>query len=170
MEVKGICTHLAGAENLANYKRVMDQYHRFKRYSNKLKELTWLSNAKCHISSSSAAMRYPNMQMDLVRIGILQFGFFPTDEIFVHYCTKKKTSESPLKRILSWKTKVMDIKTVKTGEFVGYGNSFFTNRPTKIALIPVGYSFGYSRSLSNQGKVLINGVRYDVIGTVNMMT
>ncbi len=167
VEVKGLCTHFAGAENIANYKRIKDQYNRFKRYQTKLKDYTWL-HAKKHMASSAAAIRYPKSQMDLVRIGILQFGFFPTQEIFVDYSTKMKVRENPLQRILSWKTRVMDVKTVKAGEFVGYGTSYFTNHDTKIALLPVGYSFGYSRSLSNQGKVLINGVRFDVVGTVNM--
>lgn len=167
IEVKGLCTHFAGAESIANYKRVKDQFNRFKRYSTKLEAYSWL-NAKNHLASSSATIRYPKSQMDLVRIGILQYGYFPTQEILVHYLTSKKLSESPLKRIISWKTRVMDIKNVKPGEFVGYGNSYFTNRATKIALLPIGYSTGYSRSLSNQGKVLINGVRLDVIGTVNM--
>lgn len=167
LDVKGVCSHFAGAESIANYKRVKDQFNRFKRYQNKLSTLPWL-DAKMHLASSSASLRYPKSQMDLVRIGILQFGFFPTEEIFVHYSTKMKTNVNPLKRILSWKTRVMDIKTVKKGEFVGYGTSYFTNKITKIALLPVGYSLGYSRSLSNQGKVLINGTRFSVIGTVNM--
>jgi alanine racemase len=165
--VKGICTHLAGAESITNYKRIKDQDNRFKRYQKSLNGIPWLK-AKKHMASSSAAMRHPNSQLDLVRIGILQFGFFPSQEIFVDYCTKMKTKENPLQRILSWKTRVMDVKTVKSGEFVGYGTSYFTNQVTNIALIPVGYSFGYSRSLSNQGKVLINGARFDVVGTVNM--
>ncbi|MFT6844191.1 MAG: alanine racemase [Flavobacteriales bacterium] len=167
VEVVGICTHLAGAENIANYKRVKDQFNRFKRTLTKLSAFPWLK-AKRHVASSSATIRYPNMQLDLVRIGILQFGFFPTQEIFVHYNAKHKASINPLERILSWKTKVMDVKTVKVGEFVGYGTSYLTNASTRIALIPVGYSFGYSRSLSNQGKVLINGARYNVVGSVNM--
>jgi alanine racemase len=167
VEVKGVCTHFAGAENIANYKRIKDQYNRFKRYQTKLNTNTWLQ-AKKHMASSAAALRYTNSQLDLVRIGILQFGFFPSQETFVDYSTKMKKPENPLKRILSWKTRVMDVKTVKAGEFVGYGTSYFTNHVTKIALLPVGYSFGYSRSLSNQGKVLIKGARFDVIGSVNM--
>lgn len=167
IDVKGICTHLAGAESITNYKRVKDQIASFKRQQIKLNVLEWL-DAKRHIASSAAAMRYPATQLGLVRIGILQFGFFPTPEIYVHYRAKKTALENPLQRILSWKTKVMDVKTVKAGEFVGYGTSYFTNQATKIALLPVGYSSGYSRSLSNQGKVLINGTRFDVIGTVNM--
>lgn len=167
IDVRGVCTHFAGAESIANYKRVQDQYNRFKRVKNKLNSYSWL-NAKNHTASSAATLRYPNSRLDLVRIGIFQFGFFPTQEIFVHYCSKNKTSISPMKRILSWKTHVMDVKMVKAGEFVGYGTSYFTNEPTRIALLPIGYSFGYSRSLSNQGKVLINGARFNVIGTVNM--
>lgn len=167
LAVKGICTHFAGAENIANYKRVKDQLSRFKRYEVLLKQFQWL-DAKKHLASSAATIRYPNTQMDLVRIGILQFGFFPTQEIFVHYASKFKTNKNPLLPVLSWKSRVMDVKTVKAGEFVGYGTAYFTNHTTKIALVPVGYAFGYSRSLSNQGKVLINGARFDVIGSVNM--
>lgn len=167
LDVKGVCTHLAGAENIANYKRITDQLKRYKQYQTKLATYPWL-NAQKHVASSSATIRYPSAQMDLVRIGIMQFGFFPTQEIFIHYSTKFKVNESPLKRILSWKTRVMAVKTVKAGEFIGYGTSYLTNAVTKIALVPVGYSFGYSRMLSNQGKVLINGSRFGVVGTVNM--
>lgn len=167
VEVKGVCTHLAGAESIANYKRITDQLKRFKQYQTKLNAYAWL-NAQKHVASSSATLRYPSSQMDLVRIGILQFGFFPTQEIFIHYNAKNKITESPLQRILSWKTRVMAVKTVKAGEFIGYGTSYLTNEVTQIALVPVGYSSGYSRSLSNLGKVLINGSRYTVVGTVNM--
>ncbi|MEJ6617227.1 MAG: alanine racemase [Crocinitomicaceae bacterium] len=168
IDVKGICSHLAGAENIANEERVFDQFDRFEEYLSILGKYKWL-DAKRHIASSAATLRYPNMQLDLVRIGILQFGFFPTEEIYVHYSAQNKTGViNPLNRILSWKSKVMDVETVNAGEFVGYGASYMTNQTTKVALLPVGYSFGYSRSLSNQGKVLINGARFDVIGTVNM--
>lgn len=72
---------------------------------------------------------------------------------------------------MAWEQKlvsIMSVKTVKAGEFIGYGTSFLTNSETNIALLPVGYAFGYSRSLSNQGKVLLRGKRLDVIGSVNM--
>ena len=62
----------------------------------------------------------------------------------------------------------MSIKTVSEGEYIGYGNSYLTETTTKIATIPVGYAHGFSRSLSNQGKVLINGSRVDIVGIVNM--
>jgi alanine racemase len=167
LEVKGVCSHLAGAESIANYKRVEQQYKRFKRAKIQLEKLDWF-DAKFHLACSAASMQYPKTRMDLARIGILQYGFFPSNEVFVQFVTKHKTRKSPLKRVLSWKTRVMNVKEVKAGEFVGYGTSFFTNIKTKIAILPIGYAHGFARSLSNQGKVLIRGKRFDVIGTVNM--
>ncbi len=168
LRVKGFYTHLAGAESIANYKRITDQQKKFKRLIRYIESQGWSDIPPLHMASSAASIRYPKTRYDLVRIGIMQYGFFPTDEISVHYLTKQKSVLNPLKRIISWKTKVMDTKTVKPGGFIGYGNSFFTNKTTHIAIIPVGYSSGFNRSLSNTGKVLIRGKRLDVIGTVNM--
>ena len=167
VDVRGLCTHLAGAESIANYKRIKDQqvyFRKVRKYMEKhLGQLPIL-----HMASSAATVRYPKSRYDMVRVGIMQYGYFPTEEIWVHYINEQTTYQNPLRRIVSWKTKVMEIKTVARGEFIGYGTSFFTNQKTQIAIIPVGYSSGYNRSLSNRGKVLIRGKRLDVIGTINM--
>ena len=167
ISVQGICTHYAGAESITNYYRIQKQHKIFK------DSIKWLKaegiNPKYkHSSSSAATVRYPNMQMNMVRVGILQYGFWPSPETFIEYIGDKEDKHDPLKRILSWKTKVMDTKEVKAGEFVGYGTSYLALENMKIATIPVGYSHGFSRSLSNQGRVLIHGKRVGVIGTVNM--
>lgn len=167
VEIKGLCTHLAGAESVANYKRIKDQIKVFKRVVQRYGNQNWFKPV-LHVASSAASVRYPKTKFNMARVGILQYGFFPTEENYVHYLTKNKTTENPLERLISWKSKVMEVKKVGAGEFVGYGTSFFANKATKVAYVPVGYSFGYSRSLSNQGKVLIRGQRHDVIGTVNM--
>ena len=167
ISVQGICTHYAGAESITNYYRIQKQHKIFR------ETIKWLKaegiNPKYkHSASSAATFRYPNMQMNMVRVGILQYGFWPSPETFIEYIGDKEDKRDPLKRILSWKTKVMDTKEVKAGEFVGYGTSFLAVEKMKIATFPVGYSHGFSRSLSNQGRVLINGKRVGVIGTVNM--
>lgn len=167
IQLLALCSHLAGAESIANYKRIKDQIKTFnkikRKHADRLPE-----NIIYHLACSAASLRYPKTQLDLARIGILQYGYFPTRETLVHYLTKKGKFDVPLKRVISWKSSVMDTKKIKAGKFVGYGTSFFTNVETLIALVPVGYSHGFSRSLSNQGKVLIRGQRFDVIGTVNM--
>lgn len=167
IHIKGVCSHLAGAESIANYKRIDQQYTRFKRVQKHLGELDWLKT-KYHLACSAASIQYSKTLLDLARIGILQYGFFPSNEVLVQYLTKNKKKDYPLERVISWKTRVMDVKHVKTGEFVGYGTSYFTTNATKIAILPIGYAHGFARSLSNQGKVLIRGKRFDVIGTVNM--
>lgn len=166
-DVKGICSHLAGAESINNYKRIKDQYQRFKKIQKKISGLEEF-NPDYHLACSAASIQYPNTRMDLARIGILQYGFFPSSEVLVQFLTRNKSSKNPLKRVLSWKTRVMSTKEVKAGEFIGYGTSHFTGAKTIIAMIPVGYANGFSRSLSNHGKVLIRGQRFDVVGTVNM--
>ena len=62
----------------------------------------------------------------------------------------------------------MSVKNVKQGEYVGYGTSFLATSDLKVASVPVGYSHGFSRSLSNQGRALVRGQRVSVIGIVNM--
>ena len=74
----------------------------------------------------------------------------------------------PLRRILRWTSKIMTIKTVAAGEFIGYGTKYLTTRPAKIASIPVGYADGFARDLSNNGHVLVRGKRAPVAGYVNM--
>ncbi len=164
---KGLCTHFAGAESITNYYRIHKQQQVFKKVLKKVASAGLTSEQK-HTACSAAALRYPKFQMDMVRLGIIQYGFFPNKEILIEYLTKKKETVNPLKRLISWKSRVMDVKKVKTGEFVGYGTSYLANSDIKIAIIPVGYAHGFSRNLSNQGIVLINGQRVSVVGTVNM--
>lgn len=167
LSIQGLCTHYAGAESIANYHRVKRQERVYKRAFNRMVKLGMTPKLK-HTACSAAALRYPKTRMDMVRIGILQYGFFPSREILIHYLTTNKEHEFPLRRVISWKSQVMSIKSVKAGEFVGYGTSYLANTDMKIATIPVGYSHGFSRSLSNKGRVLIHGNRVSIVGTVNM--
>jgi len=165
--VEGICTHFAGAESIANYVRIQKQLKTFNKIY-KWFVKNGITPKLRHTACSAAAMSYPKSRMDLVRIGIMQYGFWSSRETFIGYINDHENKSDPLKRVISWKSKVMSIKSVKTGEFIGYGTSYLAQRDMKIATIPVGYSHGFSRGLSNQGRVLINGYRASVIGIVNM--
>jgi len=165
--VKGLCTHYAGAESIANHVRVQKQLRKFNQI------YKWLINHGIvpeirHTACSAAAVTYPRTRMDMVRIGILQYGYWPTKETFIQYISKQMDKTDPLKRVISWKSNIMAVKKIKTGEFVSYGTAYLANEDKTIAVVPVGYSHGYSRSLSNQGRVLIGGQRAPVIGVVNM--
>jgi len=164
---EGLCTHYAGAESIANYVRVHSQILRFN-HLRKAIEKAGIRPKRYHTACSAAAITYPKTQMDMVRIGILQYGFWPTRETFIQYIHKNGEPREPLQRILSWKSYVMNVKKVKTGEFIGYGTTYLAQTDVVIATIPVGYSHGFSRQLSNLGRVLIHGMRVRVIGIVNM--
>lgn len=167
LSVEGICSHLAGAEDIANYFRITQQISKF---NNTLKYLDKenLNYKHAHLACSAAVMNYPKTIKSMARVGIMQYGFWPSKQVQVAYLANQKDKADPLQRVISWKSKVMSIKTVAEGEYIGYGNSFLTETATKIATVPVGYAHGFSRSLSNQGKVLINGTRVDIVGIVNM--
>jgi len=172
LRVEGTCTHYAGAESVANYRRVMDQ---FDEYVSKQRciEKTGLPTGLRHTAASAAALSYPETRMDMVRIGISQYGFWPSKETEMQYIIetqddRKRRYLDPLKRVLRWSSRVMSIKVVKPGEFIGYGTSYLTTRKHKIAAVPVGYYHGFRRSLSNLGRALIKGRRVAIVGYVNM--
>jgi alanine racemase len=164
---KGLCTHYAGAESIANYYRITKQINTFKQAESIFKANGIQPKIK-HSACSAASIMFPETRMDLVRIGILQYGLWPSSEVLVSYINSKKQKKDPLHRIIAWKSEVMSVKQVKMGEFVGYGISFMAEENMKIATIPLGYSHGYSRSLSNNGRVLLKGQFCRIIGTVNM--
>lgn len=163
----GFCTHLAGPESISNHLRIQKQLKMYQKMLTLVKN-AGLNPAYRHVANSAAAFVYPKTRMDLVRIGIMQYGFWSSTEAYIQYISNKTDKSDPLKRILGWQSKIMSIKTVRTGEFVSYGISYLAQCDIQTALIPVGYSNGYSRSLSNKGRLLIRGHRCSVIGVVNM--
>jgi len=167
LDLEGICTHYAGAESISNFVRVHRQISRFNKTYKKITQLGLKPKIR-HTASSAAAMSYPRTRMDMVRIGIMQYGLWPSVESLIQYLHGKSYNHDPLSRVIAWKSKVMSLKNVQQGEFVSYGTTYLATEPKRIAVVPVGYSHGYSRMLSNQGRVLIRGQRIAVIGMVNM--
>lgn len=165
--IEGVCSHLAGAESMDNFKRINKQINTFKRLVKQIKS-EGLNPRYRHISCSAGILNFPESSFDLVRIGISNYGFWPNNETKMLHLKQAKMLKDPLEQVLSWKSKVMSINNVKEDEYVSYGKSFLTNRDSKIATVPVGYGYGFSRNLSNLGHVLINGKRVSIIGSVNM--
>ena len=171
LQVDGICTHYAGAESVGNYVRIQEQIDNFEEYCSWFEDQGIEARLK-HTACSASALNYPETIMDMVRIGISQYGFWPNRETYMNFVKKhpdvKKEHKDPLERVLSWKSHVMSTKKVPAGEFVGYGNTYLTSRDEIIASVPIGYSHGFGRNLTNVGIVLINGQRAPVAGLVNM--
>lgn len=171
LQVDGICTHFAGAESVGNYVRIQEQIKNFEEYSSWFAD-QGINATHRHTACSASALNYPETVMDMVRIGIAQYGFWPNRETYMNFVKRypevNKEHKDPLERVLSWKSHVMSTKEVSAGEFVGYGNTYLTGRDEVIATVPIGYSHGFGRNLTNVGIVLINGKRAPVAGLVNM--
>lgn len=167
LKIEGICTHLAGAESITNYDRIQDQIDLYHEIVDYFRE-NGINPTYRHIACSAGVLNYPETQLDLVRVGISNYGYWPSNELRMRKLLAQKDFIDPLQAVLSWKSKVMSISNVPEGEYISYGKSYLTNRDSKVASVPVGYGYGFSRDLSNLGRVLINEKRVSVVGVVNM--
>jgi len=165
---KGLCTHFGGAESLSNQFKINRQYTRYKDFLKVCKKKNFHPEYR-HIACSAAALAFPDTHFDMVRVGVAQYGFWPSPDIYyLHLQEVEKTSDNPLKRIITWKTDVMDVRDVLEGEFIGYGTAYQATQDMKVAVLPLGYSNGYPRANSNRGFVLIHGKKAPIVGLINM--
>lgn len=159
--IEGVYSHLASVEeNDLAYTKA--QIKNFKEAIKVLKQNN-IDNVIKHIAASAATMIMKDSRFDMVRCGIAIYGLWPSKEI-------KKTFNHPdfLSPALTFKTQIIQIKKVKKGEKVGYGGSFKVDRNMTIGIIPVGYTEGIDRGLSNIGEVLVSGERCPIIGRICM--
>ncbi len=112
-----------------------------------------------HVSNSATTLDLPEMALDMVRCGIGLYGLRPSDEV---------SPTIPLRPALTLKSRVARVRTLPTGASISYGRTYITDKPTRVALVPVGYGDGYHRILSNRGAVLIHGQRAPIVGRVCM--
>ncbi len=112
-----------------------------------------------HIANSAAIMMYPETHLEMVRAGIILYGFYPSEEV-----NKDKLA---LERVMTLKSRITLIKEIKD-RGVSYGKTYIARRNTKVATVPVGYADGYTRLLNNKAKIAVNGEPVDVIGRICM--
>lgn len=153
IHVVSVFSHLAASDDPQHDAFTREQYEKLLRFTNRIKQTTGYSFIT-HLSNSSAIHRHRDKQLDMVRLGI---GMYGVDR------------EVKLKNVTTLKTTVSQIKKVKAGESVGYNRAAMLTRDAEIATVRIGYADGYPRLLGNgNGKMLINGKRYPVIGNICM--
>jgi alanine racemase len=149
--LEGVYTHLAQADSAA---RVRGQLALFDRLMKALRSKGL--RPLFHAANSAGALLWKDSRYDLVRPGLALFGAPPAPGV------------RGLRPVLSWKTRVVFLKTVPKGTLVSYGGTFRASRRSRLATLPVGYADGYRRAFSNRGHVLIRGVECPVAGRVTM--
>jgi alanine racemase len=164
--VEGISTHFANIEDTTDHSYAQSQLQRFRHSLNHLTKNKVEIPVK-HAACSAATILFPETTFDMVRVGIMTYGLWPSKETYLS-CLQRQKNPIRLKPVLSWKTRIVQIKEVAEGAFIGYGCTHKTTRPTKVAILPVGYYDGYDRKLSNSSYVLVKGKRAPVRGRVAM--
>ena len=161
INVTGIMTHLAMADHPLSELTIGQQ----KRFQEVLLYLfkKGVSIPLRHMEASGAVLNIDNTGYNMVRPGILIYGGYPLSQ-----AEKEKLHGTTLEPMLSWKTRVTQIKKVPKGQSLGYNAVYTTTQETYIATIEVGYGDGYRRILSNRAEVLIKGKRYPVRGMISM--
>ena len=156
IHIEGIYTHFSSADSDDEYTK--KQLVSFNRAVQSIEEI--IGNVKyVHAAASNAILNYPEAHFNLVRPGIILYGYPASDTTF---------DKISLKPIAKLKSKVTFLKEVEEGTSIGYNRSFVTTRHTKVATVPIGYADGFRRTFSNGGKVWINGQMATIIGKVCM--
>jgi len=156
--IEGLFTHFATADE-KDKTYTHEQFSKFMSIWSELNRIGILIPVK-HCANSAAITDLPDMHLDLVRPGIILYGLYPSKEVD-HGIMK-------LKPAMTLKADIILVKNVEDGIPVSYGGDYVTKGERRIATIPVGYADGYSRLLSDRGKVLINGEYAPIVGRVCM--
>ncbi|GAA7532374.1 alanine racemase [Helicobacter pylori] len=163
LEVEGIFTHLSNAD--ANIKtHAKNQMKAFNAFLEQLLDQK-IEFQYRHAYNSAGILSLcngnENRLLNLYRPGIMLYGFYPSSEM-------KESSQTILKNVISLKARIVQIKRVKKGEFIGYGEHFYTNEETLVGVLALGYADGLMRALGNRIQVAINNQLAPLIGKVCM--
>jgi len=164
--LEGLSSHYANIEDTTDHSYARYQLDNFNVVLDGL-AAEGLSAPLRHFSCSAAVLIFPETRFDMVRVGIGMYGLWPSRETYLS-CLQKQCEPIELRPVLTWKAGISQIKHVPKGAMVGYGGTFRTGRPSRLAVVPVGYYDGYPRSLSNVSHVLVRGERAPLRGRVAM--
>lgn len=163
LKPEGIFTHFASAKDVAYPTHTYEQLKKFTSVCRTFKKAGF-QNIIRHAAASGGTLLFPKSHLDMVRVGMGLYGYWPSEESKI----KNQELQITLKPVLTWKTIIGETKEVPKGAYVGYDLTERVHRKTKIAILPIGYWHGYGRGLSSIGEVLIHRRRAKVLGRVSM--
>ncbi|MFR3242647.1 MAG: alanine racemase [Lachnospira sp.] len=158
LSADGIFTHFAASDE-TDKTSAEHQFKLFTDFTGRL-EKEGIHFTYRHCANSAAVIDMPQVDLDMVRLGIAMYGMYPSDEV-----KKEKVELFPA---LDLKSHITMVKEIPSGEKVSYGGTFTTTRTTKLATVSVGYGDGYPRALSSKGYVLVRGQKAPIVGRVCM--
>ena len=160
-QFEGLYTHLAAPANEQFDRETKRQLVNFRKAAELVRTAGYWP--LLHAAATGGTLQYKDARFDMVRIGIGLYGLWPAAKF-----RARKRNPKALKPVLSWKSRISEIKKIPKGERVGYDFTKRLKRQTRTAICPIGYWHGYPRLLSNSGEVLVGGRRARVLGRVSM--
>ncbi len=164
ISLAGLLSHFPSADEAEAKEKTREQLLKFSNILAGVKTKK-TGSAISHIANSAAFIYFPDSRLDMIRPGISLYGCYPGG---APARAKNAAPTLHLQPVMSFKTRVVQIKELEAGCGISYGHTFVTRRKSRIAVLPVGYADGYLRKLSNRGEVLIGGKRAPVRGRVCM--
>lgn len=159
LEIEGMFTHFSVSDDMTNNREyTLKQHDNFKTMAQKLEE-KGINIPLKHCCNSGGIINFPEMQMDMVRAGVILYGLHPSDE------TKNKID---LKPVMQLKTVISQVKTIPKDVSISYGRTFISQKEMKIASVAIGYADGYSLRFSNKAEMIVKGKRVSIVGRVCM--
>ena len=162
----GVSTHFANIEDTLNHDYAQSQLDKFRQTIEILDGLK-VRPDYIHTAATAAAILFDKTHFNLVRAGIGIYGLWPSRETYLSTLLGHRPVPD-LRPVLTWKTRIVQIKELPEGSYIGYGCTYRATRPIRLGVLPVGYADGYDRKLGNAAYVLIRGKRAPVIGRVCM--
>ena len=157
LKLEGVFTHFPDADSGNTY-FAEEQLRRFQEILDALAR-KGIAVPLRHAANSAGILAVPPSRLDMVRPGILAYGFYPSARV---------PRTIPVEGVMSFKSRVAQLRSVPAGRFISYGRTYQTQRTTRVGVLPVGYGHGLPWLLSNRGEVLIRGRRAPMIGRVTM--
>lgn len=164
ISISGLVSHFPLADEADALAKTREQVSSFKNVLAGLK-VNETGPVVAHIANSAALIYFPDARLDMIRPGISLYGYYPDASP-----SRAKTAAPmlQLQPVMSFKSRVVQVKELEAGCGISYGHTFVTRRKSRIAVVPVGYADGYLRKLSNRAEVLLGGRRAPVCGRICM--
>ena len=159
IEIDGIFSHFSVSDEFSQKEYTKMQYNKFQAVIKAL-ENSGINVGLKHICNSAATIANPEMHLDMVRCGIIIYGYYPNPEL--------ENTFPGLKPALELKARISLIREIEKNISVSYGRTYTSSQKMTLAVLPIGYADGYSRALSNKFDVLVNGKRAKITGRVCM--
>ena len=163
--LEGLSTHLASSE-IMDAPSVAEQQRRFEE-AQRMVRAAGLEPGLIHMANTGALISRRETWNNMVRPGVALYGYYLPFQRAGREVSGG-TLRLAVKPVLTWKTRILSMRNFAADQALGYGGTFVTQAPARVAVLPVGYADGYNRQLSNRGRVIVRDHYAPIVGSISM--